>query len=631
MTSIRAILLLAAVGVYCGAVAAPHVPSRPYKGYAIIGNGTVCAVYSDDERICTKTKLRGVQHLYFNDYTVDYIASSVFDLVDTLGRETERIDSTGMKNYFTPWTRTQFSNGATGASECYMHPRGLVMKAHLTTPAAGFAVRCRIVLRKNFSGAEHTTLTATHVTGGVAVAIYSNGTVIGITPRSSKNRIAFRDSVVEISTRAGARDTGDIIVAVGSTEAEMRERLSGLMIDGHAARTAQRHWDAWMAKGVLPRVKSQSPETARLTEAYKRNLYAAYSANVNGNVPADITGQFTTNNMPQLYPRDAMMCARVFIETGHLEEARSIITYWTRHAVPRKSPGEFYARYDARGLAVDAGSGARYDEPEWDANGYLLQLLDMYHGRTGAWLAPKDTMNALADFIASSIDSTGLLYEGGIVEWTGYLPATNMACAAGLFTASRFARSARDTIREARYHGAAERIARSLPQMYNRDKGAYMALRFHGAKTDDNRSITYPARDTLRLWDTSTNFGVLWGYPATREMRSTNAFFDEHTVGLGGGMQYFDAVQDWLIGYGHDVFFFTTAAAAQYNARFGDIRKAEAYISWMSAHANTYGLMPERIYLNGSDCSDASPLSWCCAEYALSIVEMVNTERPAEK
>jgi len=40
-------------------------------------------------------------------------------------------------------------------------------------------------------------------------------------------------------------------------------------------------------------------------------------------------------------------------------------------------------------------------------------------------------------------------------------------------------------------------------------------------------------------------------------------------------------------------------------------------------NANVYGLMPEKIYLNGSDCSDASPPhSWCCAEFSASLLEL---------
>ena len=46
-------------------------------------------------------------------------------------------------------------------------------------------------------------------------------------------------------------------------------------------------------------------------------------------------------------------------------------------------------------------------------------------------LADNKFIFELADFIANHIDRSGLLYEGGIVEWTGYLPATNMIAQPG--------------------------------------------------------------------------------------------------------------------------------------------------------------------------------------------------------
>ena len=51
------------------------------------------------------------------------------------------------------------------------------------------------------------------------------------------------------------------------------------------------------------------------------------------------------------------MCARVLLESGHLEEARQIIAFWMSPKIPRKSRGELYARYDAHGQAVDSVAG----------------------------------------------------------------------------------------------------------------------------------------------------------------------------------------------------------------------------------------------------------------------------------
>jgi GH15 family glucan-1,4-alpha-glucosidase len=355
-------------------------------------------------------------------------------------------------------------------------------------------------------------------------------------------------------------------------------------------------------------------------EAYKRNLYCVKAANLNGQIPADITGQFVTNNMPQLYPRDAMMCARVLLLTGHTEEARQVIEFWASPRIPRKSPGEWYARYDAHAQAVDGGSGARFDEPEWDANGYFIYLLNEYHRAKGVWLVNPKQFYEVADFLVHHISSNGLLQEGGIVEWTGYLPATNMICAAALKTAASIALEFGNEQKSATYSEAARRIAVALPQMFNQTRQTYADVRSTDRKGQHGESVSDPAGEKTYLWDTTANVGAIWGYPNHRELELSNAFYARTTLKQGGGMQYFDSPDAGLAAYGHGVFFFTTAAAAQYQSLYGDNSTAKAFIDWMLHNANSYGLMPEHILPGGRDVSPASPLSWCSAEFAAALL-----------
>ena len=56
-------------------------PKRPWERYAILGSGRLAVVYSDDSRITRRTHARGIQHLYFDDYTADYVSSTGFDLL----------------------------------------------------------------------------------------------------------------------------------------------------------------------------------------------------------------------------------------------------------------------------------------------------------------------------------------------------------------------------------------------------------------------------------------------------------------------------------------------------------------------------------------------------------------------
>src|SRR6201996_5626815 len=116
---VPALLIFCMTHLYAGA--ATHV----WKGYAILGNGHLTVVYSDDPRISAATHAQGIQHLYFEDYTADYVASTAFDLP-------EQNDAVvGMKNFFTAEAR----HGSAGSVLCFVHPEGAAVLS-LTGSAA---------------------------------------------------------------------------------------------------------------------------------------------------------------------------------------------------------------------------------------------------------------------------------------------------------------------------------------------------------------------------------------------------------------------------------------------------------------------------------------------------------------
>src|ERR1035441_6112145 len=88
-----ALMLTASAATLC--LAQGQGQKRPWKGYSILGNGRLTAVYSDDSRIAGITHARGIQHLYFKDYTADYVASTSFEAVDS-----DRAPRVGMQNFF---------------------------------------------------------------------------------------------------------------------------------------------------------------------------------------------------------------------------------------------------------------------------------------------------------------------------------------------------------------------------------------------------------------------------------------------------------------------------------------------------------------------------------------------------
>lgn len=597
-----------------------------WKGNAVIGNGNFCLVYSDDPRIIKENGGRGIQHFYFRNYTADYIRSSSFTLSDESPAASASARSSfdlSIENSFCAYTKTMLPGGRIKNVRCYALPEdAAVASLDITGNDKPASYNFTLSLRKKIITDRKTVLTRLKKELNAAFAEWSDKTVIVAAPKSPSDILEVNDSTVTVYGKTSPKNPTEIIILAASSHEGAVKLLKALRASQDLYKKAQSHWNNWLAKGSTPDFKNRQGNFSRYADFYGRTLYAVKAATLNGMVPADITGQFLTNNMPQLYPRDAMMCARVFLQTGHLDEAADILKFWARGGVPMKSKGEFYARYDAYAKAVDAGSGARYDEPEWDANGYYIQLVNEYYKKTGTWLAEKTYLYELADFLVKNIDKNGLLYEGGIVEWTGWLPSTNMTCSSALSAMSEIAKASGDIDKSNVYKDASELISRSLAKTFDTKRSALCAVRFHGVKAEGNYSISEPAKDTLYLWDTSLNFGVLYGFPDNEMIRSSNEFIETNNVKNGGGVQYFEAKDNaWLSAYGGDLFFFTTAAAAQYHTMYGDNNTAKKHIDWMINNSNSYGLMPERIFQNQSDCSPASPLSWCNAEFALSLLK----------
>jgi hypothetical protein len=594
---------------------------RPWKGYSILGNGHLTVVYSDDPRIAELTHARGIQHLYFGDYTADYVASTSFEVSNPSGNTVSSgADAVGMKNFFTTQTKTPLGS-ANKVVNCFVHPDGAVVVAlSIDGPIGNAAYRFNGLLRQEIKTDRTIRLTSLAVEDNVAIASWSNGTALALLPRAAGARTGVNGSSVFVAGRLSAGKLADVLIIPASSKAEALAKAQTFRRKGEIESEAASFWNAWMNSGKLPVIKSSVESASQYMEAFKRNLYCVKSANIDGQIPADITGQFVTNNMPQLYPRDAMMCARAFLATGHPAEAKQVIEFWARHEIPMKSPGEWYARYDARGKAVDGGSGARFDEPEWDSNGYYIYLLDRYRAITGVQLAKPDLVYKLADFLVSHLSSNGLLWEGGIVEWTGYLPATNMIDAAALRTASKMAGEFSDADRAHRYEAAAKRISAALPQMFDPTRQTYADVRFTGEKASNGASLAERSGKKMYLWDTTANVGVIWGYPNHSAISLSNVFYDQNLVKLGGGMEYFDSPDPGLANYGHGSFFFTTAAAAEYQSLYGKNSTAKGFLDWMMRNANSYGLMPEHVDPDGLDISPASPLSWCGAEFAAALL-----------
>ncbi len=556
----------------------------PYRGFKIMGNGQFCAVYADHQN---KAGAIGLQHLYYGDYTVDYAQATTISIERTATQPIV-FEQTLTDPYFAAQStakNTRFR--LTLHVFPLLEQHALVYRLKLKNISASV---------QNFKPEVHLKTQADPLPNVIddhaGPELLNFGSMVMLT--------GFRQPLARTQGpyKSGEERILDWLLVMADNEAGARAEFDSLQTAPDLLALAKKQWDRWLQTGTAPDFGDP-----KISDFYKANLTAVKAATLNGDVPADMTGQFVTNGLPQLYPRDALMTARCFLETGHYPEAKAIINRW--NSIPYKTTGEWYARYDARGQAVDGGSGARYDVPEWDSNGYYATLIRRYHDLTGEWVGDELRLWELLDFIAPHLNENSLLREGGIIEWVGDLPATNMNVYAGLLDGAIIAQGKGDSARAQRYLQTAEKIAANLYLLY-----------------DPKMNTFFDFRDGKYSYNTSANFGYAWGCrrPEILDwLRNSNLYYNDHAVKLNGGMQYFDAD-----GYGHDLFGFTTAAAAQFQAYEGDEKSYRRHLNWLMDHANIYGLMPERIYYPPKDerdgVAEASPLTWCSAEFVLALL-----------
>lgn len=587
----------------------------PYVGSRILGGNGICAVYSEDPR--RDGDEQGVYHFYVDGYGDDYLRSCrpvfIVEGVPESASGSSRVRRDASEIEIAPdifHTETRFTSQA-NPSLCisygvFASPRsgGVVFDIAIRNigssaarftiqPAAVFRAAPAAIARVDASGFTFAAANFPRVRVGLGLIGDSQSAAMQI---DSAGRVTLAQKIV-----VAAGETARTRMVLAAWRKDEPITLDGRDASYDDALRSARNWlDGAQGIGI------SDPELRR---AYGGALLALAATELKGAVPADMTGQFVTNDRPQLYPRDALMTARALLACGHADAAKRIISFWNA-SIPQKSPGEWYARYDADAAATAGGSGAPYDLPEWDSNGYYASLVLEYYIRTGEWIGDYDLMKKLLDFVCAKQDQRGLVEEGGIIEWVGRLPATNMNLAAGLRAGALIARMRNEPEVAAFYRRAAERMEAGLHRLFSERRGAYMDWR--GPLGDEEK------------FNSSANFGFLWGYPDHFELAASNAWYRAHAVKLGGGVQYFEAS-----GYGSDLFGFTTGAAAQYQLLAGDNALGLGHLRWMMDHSNIYGMMPERIFFpNGDGVSPASPLSWCNAEFAMALREGVLTASP---
>ena len=596
-------------------LAAATVPAGPFPGWAVLGNGRLIAVVSDDDGSGDPP---GVAHLYLGDLATDLV-----EIGQTLvGQGGARVGgrAVGLDPFFAAYSEVALPDGArlawrafVGAEDAVLIQGALVAGSADSTATVAPLIQLREqvhmdgtvawsrVGRDAVSGALWAELDdgrALALGASPAPAAWQTGTITadpvagGLTDTEAQGRqLAL---ALDLAAPAGSEAPFRWVLATGADRAGALATLAERLAAADPLDEAAATWAPFS-----PEVLCAGPRC----DTAAANLYAARASSLGGVVPADLTGQFVTNDRPQLYPRDALMVARALAATGHVEEAWEIAAPWLDPDLDRPAPGVTYARYDALYRAVDSGSGAAYDVPEWDSVGYLALLVEAL-GPERLSAQQRTVLLDGLDFLVAQQDAEGLWTEGGIVEWEGRLPSTALTSWAGLDAGARLAEGWGDAERAADYRAAAGAVRGGLLALLDWDAVALM-----------------DEREGVLAWNSSLLFGPVLGFPADPVLDATHAWLLEHARGFGGGLRYFD-----VAGYGHDLFGFTTAAAAEHAATLGDLWTSAELLDWLQAFSNRYGLFPERIYEDGSGAAIASPLSWCAAETALAVLRLEEIE-----
>ncbi len=591
-----------------------------YKGSSVLGNGKICVVYSDDFRVGNDSLQNGIQHFYFNDFTADYIYSTRFEIFDQSGTNiNSKKDEIILDDFFTAKTVSILENYDEKSVTCFVHPNDVAILT-MNFNGENSLMKQRFILnfRKKIFAERIIELQNLRQENGIAITKWTNGNFIAVASKNPNHNLFARDSVVEISSRIGNKDKVEIIIAASNSFREVITKIEKLRRENDLFSSAETYWNNWMDRGFSPDFSSQGNDSTLFSDFYKRNLYSVKSSNLNGQFPNNLFEEFDQERSPEIILRDALMCARVFILTDHFEEAAQIINFWKQKRIQQRSRSEKKSAY--KNYAVKSNSEDEKISGELNAsvNGYFIQILEMYYNKKNVWLADKNFIYELADHLVKNIDQNNLINESASENLTEYLPSTNMISAAALKTASKIAESSGDKNISDEYKISAQKISSSLKFMFDEKRKTYVDVIIPESKNSSDQNIT--AQDTFYLWNTSMNLGILWGFENTKEAELSNLFYIKNTFKDNGGVQYFDEPDAGSNSYGHDLFFFTTAASAQYHSIYGSRKTAKENIDWMMAKSNIYGLMHERICNDQNDCSPVSPDFLSCAEFVAAII-----------
>lgn len=329
----------------------------------------------------------------------------------------------------------------------------------------------------------------------------------------------------------------------------------------------------------------------------KANLSCIKNAELNGYVPADLTGHYYHNGLPCYYARDSIMVARAFMLSSNYEEAKRIIQYLATRE--RKENGEFYQRYDGNG---NPNEGANNDvNHQIDSIGYFINIVLEYYKRTNEIIVEEKLLEQLVEVIENSENKKGLVgAEGGVNEGVygpAFITSSNMFIAGGLKSGIELFNILGNEVMARKCADMYEKIKMGIENTFNETLGRY-----------DYGYVLY-TDELIHKYDTPQYFGLLYGFEDTENMRKTHKYLIENAKFFGDGIGYSEQ------GYHHGPWLFNTLACSEYSYMIGDYDEYNKKYKWAMEHSNGYLLLPEAINAADENICHINPLTWACAEF----------------
>jgi hypothetical protein len=260
---------------------------KKYPGSAVIGNGEVCVVYSDDNRVFDSAAPvpGGIRRYYHDDFSLNYIHGSMIEFLTDTGAVTMVQDTFGLDPFFSPY-RVGHSEFFDMESRIFMTEEGITVQRIEIKPHRDLDTFIRWTLNVPAEvGLEGETVVKGYdvLDDGLYIR-YGNGLILSIGTYGERSQFIYdRDNGIASATTplrlTADRDTTiTFFITSGYSDTEVITRLFAVD-DGDLFETAGGQWLAWLDRDSRPAFPDD-----HYRDAYDRNRYALHASIRGGDI-----------------------------------------------------------------------------------------------------------------------------------------------------------------------------------------------------------------------------------------------------------------------------------------------------------------------------------------------------------